>query len=55
MDRTNAEQGDAIKEQRQAVLDGHNVSSESGRAPEPAKPATKAPARQRSRGQGAEL
>jgi len=32
MDRTNAEQGDEIKEQRQAVLDGHNVSSEAERA-----------------------
>ncbi len=53
MDRTNAEQGDEIKEQRQAVLDGHNVSTESGRTA-PDREAAK-PARQRARGRGAEL
>ncbi len=31
LDRTNAENADEIKEQRQAILDGHNVSSESER------------------------
>lgn len=53
MARTNAEQGDEIKEQRQAVLDGHNVSTESGRTA-PDREAAK-PARQRARGRGAEL
>ncbi len=51
MDRTNAGQGDEIKEQRQAVLDGHNNSTESERATA-AKPR---PVRPRARGQGAEL
>jgi len=53
MARSNAEQGDEIKEQRQAVLDGHNVSTESGRTA-PDREAAK-PVRQRARGRGAEL
>lgn len=51
--KVHAEQREAIKEQRQAVLDGHNNSTESERA-EPARKAAKS-ARRRARGHGAEL
>lgn len=55
LDRRNAIQGDELKEQRQAVHDGHNNSPESGRAEPKVTASTTKQARKRSRNQGAEL
>lgn len=56
LDRSNARQGDVLKEQRQAVHDGNNVSSEGPRAAATVAASTEKPAtRKRSRGHGVEL
>lgn len=53
--RSNAKQDDDLKEQRQAVHDGHNVSSESERAAHKVAGNTVKPARKPYHDQGAEL